>query len=229
VIETLNSPIFGIVISIVTFEIGLYLYKKFKLPIFNPFIISVILIIIFLLKFKIPLEAYSKGGNFISFFLSPATVVLAVPLYKQFETLKKNAASILIGITIGSVSAIISTYILGDVFGLTKELSKSLIPRSITTPIGIEVSKQIGGIPSITVVAIIITGILGAILGPFICKIFRIKDEVAVGTAIGTASHAIGTSKAVEIGETEGAMSGLAIGISGLITVIIAPILIMFL
>jgi putative effector of murein hydrolase len=115
--------------------------------------------------------------------------------------------------------------VLSSLLGFDEVISKSLVPKSVTTPIGIEISKQIGGLPSITVVAIVITGIIGAVLGPFICRFFRIKDKVAVGVAIGTASHALGTTRAIELGETEGAMSGLAIGIAGLITVFLAPLL----
>ncbi|SHK44552.1 LrgB family protein [Paramaledivibacter caminithermalis] len=224
--EILSTPIFGVIISIVTFEIGLYMYRKTKIAIFNPLLISMILIIAFLLKFNISLEAYNKGGELISFFLGPATVILAVPLYKQFNIFKANALPIIIGITIGSITAIISVSFLSKLFGLSDTIARSLIPKSITTPIGVEVSNQIGGIPAITIAAIAVTGISGAVIGPFILKIFRIKDKVAAGVALGTASHAIGTSKAIEIGETEGAMSGLAIGIAGLITVIIVPLLI---
>lgn len=228
-IEILNTPLFGVVISIIAFEIGLYIYRKTKIAIFNPLLISITLIITFLLKTNISLEVYNKGGSLISFFLGPATVILAVPLYKEFKIFKANALPIIIGITIGSVTAIVSVSLLAKLFGLSENISRSLIPKSITTPIGVEVSQQIGGIPSITITAIIITGILGAVSAPMIFKIFRIKDEVAAGVALGTASHAIGTSKAIEIGETEGAMSGLAIGIAGLITVIIVPLLIGFL
>lgn len=228
-IEILNTPLFGVIISIMAFEIGLYIYRKTKIAIFNPLLISIPLIVIFLLKFNISLEVYNKGGGLISFFLGPATVILAVPLYKQFKIFKANALPIIVGITIGSITAIVSVSFLSKLFGLSDNISRSLIPKSITTPIGIEVSQQIGGIPSITVTAIIITGILGAVIGPVIFKIFRIKDKVAVGVALGTAAHAIGTSKAIEIGETEGAMSGLAIGIAGLITVILVPLLIGFL
>lgn len=227
--EIMNTPLFGVIISIITFEIGIFINKKAKNVIFNPLLISITLIILFLLKFDISLEVYNKGGNLISFFLIPATVILAVPLYKKFAIFKANALPIIIGITIGSITAIVSVTILSKLLGLSDNILKSLMPKSITTPIGMEISKQIGGIPSLTATAIIITGIFGAIIGPVICKIFRIEDEVAAGIAMGTAAHAIGTSKAIEMGETEGAMSGVAIGIAGLATVILVPIIINFL
>ncbi|SHG92012.1 LrgB family protein [Tepidibacter thalassicus] len=225
-IDLINTPLFGILISIIAFEFGIFINKKTKLAIFNPLLISILTIIIFLLKFNINLSVYNKGANFISFFLSPATVILAVPLYKQLNILKSNLIPILIGISIGCITAIISVSFLIKLFNISNDIGLSLIPKSITTPIGIEVSRQIGGIPSITVVAIIITGILGAIIAPVVCKIFKIKNKIAVGIAIGTSSHALGTTKAMEIGEIEGAMSSLSIGIAGLITVFLAPALI---
>lgn len=223
--ELPGTPLFGIIISIAAYEIGLILYKKTKLPFFNPLLISMILVITFLLTFKINLETYNKGGDLISFFLSPATVILAVPLYKQLDKLKADVFPILAGILAGCLSAVISACILSRLFNLDRQLGLSMVPKSITTPIGIEVSKQIGGIPPVTVTAIVITGIMGAVTGPLVCRIFRITDSVAAGIAFGTSSHAIGTTKAIELGETEGAMSGLAIGIAGLITVFLAPVL----
>ncbi|MBE6064931.1 LrgB family protein [Clostridium cochlearium] len=225
----INSPMISIIISIACFEIGLYIHKKTKISLLNPLLICVPLIILIISFLNISLEDFNKGGELISFFLAPATVVLAVPLYNKIDLVKKYFIPILLGVTIGCITSILSVYYLCRLFGLTKELTYSLLPKSITTPIGIEVSKLIGGIPSITVSAIIITGIIGAIISPIVCKIFNIKDDVAVGISIGTASHAIGTTKAIEMGETQGAMSGLAIGISGLITSFLIPIIIKFL
>lgn len=221
----LNNPTFGVLISILSFELGLFIYRKTKIPIFNPLLISMSFIIFFLLKFNIDIKIYNKGGDLISFFLTPATVILAVPLYKQLDLLKNNFIPIIIGILVGCVSAIASVIALINLFHLNNSIGISLIPKSITTPIGIEVSKQLGGIPSVTIVAIVIAGIMGAVVGPLICTLFGIKDKVAVGIAIGTASHALGTTKAMELGETEGAMSGLAIGIAGIITVFLVSLL----
>ncbi|MCX7709500.1 MAG: LrgB family protein [Clostridia bacterium] len=227
--ELIDSPVFGIILSIIGYELGLLIYRKTKLPIFNPLFIAICFVGAFLLKFDISLDSYSKGGNLISIFLGPATVILAVPLYKQLNKLKANLVPILAGVFVGSITSIIGVSMLVKMFGISRQLGLSLIPKSITTPIGIELSKQLGGIPSVTVAAIILTGIMGSILAPVICRIFRITDKVAVGIAIGTSSHAVGTTKAVEIGEVEGAMSGLAIGVAGLLTVFVAPILVRWL
>jgi predicted murein hydrolase (TIGR00659 family) len=224
--DLINSPLFGVTISLLAFEFGNWLYKKTKIAVFNPLLISCTLIVIFLLKFNISLETYNKGGQMISFFLAPATVVLAVPLYKKLKLLKANAVPILTGIVAGSVTGMSSIILLGKLFGLNETLKLSLVPKSVTTPIGIDISSQLGGIQPVTVAAIIITGIFGAVAGPFICKLLKVKDKVAVGIAMGTASHALGTTKAVELGETEGAMSSLAVGVAGLITVILAPLIV---
>ncbi|MDW7732336.1 MAG: LrgB family protein [Methanolobus sp.] len=219
------SPLFGIGISLLTFYAGGLLYKKTGSPFMNPLVLSMIMIIALLLGLHISFDDYNQGGQFISFFLGPATVILAVPLYKKISLLKKNAIPILAGISIGSAAGIVSIIVMCRMFGLDELVSVSMIPKSVTTPIGIEISSQLGGLPSITIAAIVFTGIAGVLLGPMVCKLFRIDNEVAVGVAIGTSSHALGTTKAVEIGETEGAMSGLAIGIAGLVTVFLAPIL----
>ncbi|HEY3363232.1 MAG TPA: LrgB family protein [Methanosarcina sp.] len=218
-------PLFGILFSLIAFQISTLLYKKTQLSILNPLLVASVFVMFFLLFFGINYETYNLGGNYISFFLGPATVVLAVPLYKKIRLLKSNALPILAGIMAGCIAGISSILALSRLLGLDDSISRSLAPKSVTTPIGIEISKQIGGLPAITVAAIVFTGIIGAILGPFICRCFRIKDKVAVGVAIGTASHALGTTRAIELGETEGAMSGLAIGIAGLITVFLVPLL----
>jgi predicted murein hydrolase (TIGR00659 family) len=223
--ELVNTPLFGITTSLLAFELGYYVNKKTKIAFLNPLFLSQALIIIFLLRFNISFEAYNKGGQLISFFLAPATVILAVPLYKKIALLKQNALPIIIGITAGSICGMISVVLLSKLLGLSEVIKLSIIPKSVTVPIGVEISAQVGGLQSITVAAIIITGILGAIIGPYICKLFSIKDKVAIGIAIGTASHALGTTKAMELGETEGAMSSLSIGVAGLITVFLAPLM----
>lgn len=223
--EIFSTPVFALLISILAYEIGIYINKKTKIALFNPLMIAIILVIGILLILNIPIEDYKNGGDFISMFLTPATVILAVPLYKNINSLKKDYVAILGGVIVGSATAIISVWALSEAFGLPKELVASLIPKSITTPLGIELSTTLKGIPSVTVAAIIFTGIIGAVFAPWILRIFRIKDKTAVGISIGTSSHALGTTKAVELGETEGAMSGLAIGLAGLVTVIVATIL----
>ncbi|WP_372714149.1 LrgB family protein [Ilyobacter sp.] len=225
----LYNPLFGIILSLSTFELGKRIYMKWRYPIFNPLMISITLTILFLLKFNIPYEAYSSGGNIIMFFLGPATVVLGVSLYKHTQRLKEYFFPILAGVVAGSFTAVLSVIVLGKLFGLKKLLILSMIPKSITTPIGIELSKSLGGDPSITVVGIMITGITGAISSPFICKFFKIENKISKGIGIGTSSHAVGTSKAIEMGEIEGAMSGLAIGMAGLVTIFLVPLLTKFL
>lgn len=223
--EIVTSPVFGVLISIIAYEIGALIKQKFKLSIFNPLLIAIILLIIFLMKFNIKYDDYNNGGQVISFFLAPATVSLALPLYKKFSLFKKNAIPIIVGILCGAMSGMVCVILLSKLFGFSSKLTKSLIPKSITTPIGMALAKQLGGISSIAVVAIIVTGILGSIVGPVLYKILKIDDKVAMGIAMGSSSHAVGTAKALEIGEAEGAMSSLTIAISGIITVIIAPIL----
>ena len=219
-----ENTLFGIIISLLAFEAGLFIYKKTKFPLFNPLLIAIALVIGFLLIFNIDVDIYNKGGQFINMFLGPATVVLAVPLYKQLHLLKKHLLPILIGILLGSSIGISAVILLANIFGLEKVLTISLLSKSVTTPIGIEITNQLGGLAPVTVLAIIISGILGSILGPILCKKFKIHDKVAIGIAIGTASHAVGTSKALELGETEGAMSSLSIGITGIMTVFLAPL-----
>lgn len=218
-----ENILFGVIISLIAFEIGLLIYKKTKFPLFNPLLIAIALVISFLLIFNIDVDAYNKGGQFINMFLGPATVVLAVPLYKQLQLLKKHLMPIILGILFGSTIGISSVILLANIFGLDKILTLSLLSKSVTTPIGIEITNQLGGLTPVTVLAIVVSGIIGAVSGPILFKIFKIKDRIAVGVALGTASHALGTSKALEIGETEGAMSSLSIGIAGIMTVFLAP------
>lgn len=224
--EYLNTPIFGFAISLIAFEIGLYINKKTKLSILNPLIISIGIIIMFLLYFDIEYEVYNRGGSIISFFLGPATVILAVPLYKQIEKLKANGIIILIGIVVGSLVGILSIIYLGKLFGLDRSIILSLAPKSATAAISMEVSKQIGGIPALTVAATVLTGITGNVIGVPIYKLFKIKDEIASGIALGTVSYAIGTAKAIELGEVQGGMSSLAISVAGLVTVFLVPLLV---
>lgn len=220
-----DNPLFGIMLSLFAFEVGCFLYKKTKMALFNPLFVAIAVVIVVLLGFGINFETYNKGGQFINMFLGPCTVILAVPLYKQISLLKKHGIPILVGIFIGSTVGIVSTVLLSNAFGLNEILIRSLVPKSVTTPIGVEISNQLQGIPAVTVAAIIISGITGAIVAPSIFKILKVKSKISVGISIGTASHAVGTAKALEIGEVEGAMSGLSIGIAGLMTVFLAPII----
>ncbi|HSP47075.1 MAG TPA: LrgB family protein, partial [Clostridiaceae bacterium] len=219
----MDTANFGIILSLAAFEIGILINRKTRSALLNPLLLAIIFVIGILLTFHIPIESYNKGGSFILFFLGPATVVLAVPLFKQIELLKKNIIPILGGITVGSIASISSVVLLSRLFHVDLSVAVSMLPKSVTTAIGMEISKQIGGITSLSVAVIVLTGISGAVIGPAVCRLLKIRDEVAVGVSIGTASHAVGTSKAMELGETQGAMSGLSIGIAGLITVILVP------
>lgn len=225
----IDTAYFGFTITLVAFLIGQWINQKTKNAFMNPLLISIVLIIIVLLVFDIDYEVYNQGGSIISFFLGPFTVLLAVPLYNQIEVLKKSGVSVVVGILVGCFTSVISIYLLSDILGLEEVLKLSLVPKSVTAAISREISGQIGGIPALTVAVTVLTGITGNVIGPMICNLFRIKDRVAVGIALGTTSHAIGTAKAIELGEIEGAMGSLAISVAGLFTVFIAPLVVNFL
>jgi predicted murein hydrolase (TIGR00659 family) len=224
-----NTEIFGVILTILFFNIGIYIQKKTKNPIFNPLLIAILGIILFLSITNIPYESYKLGGDIINLFLGPVTIVLAVPLYKQFDLFKKYLLEILIGITCGVVVSFISIKLVGYFTNADINIINSLLPKSITTPMGISLTKMLNGIEAITVVSIILTGILGAIIAPIVFKIGRINHPVAKGIALGTSAHALGTTKALQMGEVEGAMSGLSIGVCGIITVVLIPIITKFL
>ena len=215
-----DSVFLGVVVSLLTYEFGLWFKKKVKIAIFNPLLISVIAVMVFLVVFHIDYADYQEGAKYISYLLTPATVCLAVPLYEQISLLKKNLKAVMLGILSGVLASLVGVLLMAKLFGLSHEEYVTLLPKSITTAIGMGVSEELGGIVTITVAVIIITGILGNMIGETVCKIFHIEEPVAKGLALGTASHAIGTAKAMEIGEVEGAMSSLAIAVAGLLTVI---------
>lgn len=217
--EIFESPFFGIALSILAFWTGEKIQKKTGLLICNPLIIAIVIIIGVLSICKIPYESYQQGGTVINMFLAPATACLAVSIYTRIQILKENWLPILIGCTCGSLASMLSVYGMCHLFGLDNAMTVSLLPKSVTTPIAVSISESGGGVVPVTVVAVIFTGILGSILAPVLIKIFRVNDAMTAGLSIGACSHAIGTSKAIQIGETEGAMSGLAIGICGMITV----------
>ena len=224
--ELMASPYFGVALSVIAFWFGEKLQRKLKTPICNPLIIAIVLIVGILLIFDIPYDTYNIGGALINMFLAPATACLAVAIYTKIDILKQYWLPILVGCTVGSAASMGSIYIMCKLFGLDQSMTVSLLPKSVTTPIAVSISEPGGGVVPITVVAVIFTGILGSICAPMFIKLFHISDSVAAGLAIGACSHAVGTSKAIEIGEVEGAMSGLAIGICGIITVLFSMIII---
>ena len=219
-----NSVFFGAVLSFLAYEIGLLLKKRFKLAVLNPLLIGILCVMGALAVLRIDYDQYNGGAQYISYLLTPATVCLAVPLYEQLTLLKENLKAVAAGIFSGTLASLGSVYLLSRLFGLNHEQYVTLLPKSITTAIGMGVSQELGGIVTITVAVIIITGILGNVIAEGVCKVFRIQEPIAKGLALGTASHAIGTAKAMEMGPVEGAMSSLAIAVAGLLTVIGASV-----
>ena len=224
-VNYLDNPIFGVLITIIVFNLSKSLNKKLNTPIMNPIIISVIVIIAFLSFFQLDYSIYNRGASIITFFLGPATVVLGVPLYKQRKLLIDKFIPIMMGILIGSISGLISIILLSKLFHLDELLMYSILPKSTTSAIAMDISKSIGGNPSLTIGFVMMTGVLGYIISPSILKIFKINDKIAKGVSMGTAAHVIGTVRALEMGEVEGAMSSLAIGVAGLMTVVLIPII----
>ncbi len=219
-----NTLFFGVFLSLITFEFGMLIKKKWNLALFNPLLISTVLTIAILVLCDIKYEVYEETAKYLSYLLTPATIALAVPLYEQIEVLKKNWKAVLAGVLAGTLTSAVSILVMSIGFGLTHEEYVTLLPKSITTAIGMGLSEELGGIVAITVASIVVTGLFGNIFAEWICKLFRITEPVAKGIGIGSASHAMGTSKAMEIGEIEGAMSSLSIAVSGLITVFVAMI-----
>ncbi|WP_077610711.1 LrgB family protein [Clostridium sp. Marseille-P2415] len=215
---------FGAVISILGYELGVRIKKRFRLAIFNPLLISILAVMAFLSAFQIDYEAYNGSAKYISYLLTPATVCLAVPLYRQLELLKKHSKAILAGTLTGVLTTMVTVLLLALIFNLNHQQYVTFLPKSITTAIAMGISEEMKGFVTITVASIIITGILGSIIAETVCRVFKITDPVAIGIAIGSSSHAVGTTKAMEMGEIEGAMSSLAIATSGLCTVVFASI-----
>ena len=220
--ELFSSPFFGVTLSVLAFWLGTRIQKKTGLVACNPLLIAIVLVVGVLLLFRIPYENYNEGGQLINLFLSPATACLAVAIYGKIRILKENWLPILVGCTVGSAASMGSILLLCRLFGLDAAVTASLVPKSVTTPIALSIAQSHGGIGPITVVAVILTGIIGSIAAPLLIRLFRVRDPMTAGLAIGARSHAVGTSKALELGETEGAMSGLAIGVCGIVTVILS-------
>lgn len=219
-----DSVFFAVVLTLITYLIGLGLKKRFRLAIFNPLLVSAALMIVVMILFRIDYSVYEAGAKYINFFLTPSTVALAVPLYEQLEPLKKNWPAILLGILAGALTSAVCVLVLAVMFGFTHEQYVTLLPKSVTTAIGMGVSQELGGIVPITVAVIAITGVLGNMMADFLCRLFKITDPIAKGIGIGSSAHAMGTARAMEIGEVEGAMSSLSIVVSGVITVFIAAL-----
>ena len=220
----LNSAYMGVVVSLLAYMLGVRLKKIFKVGILNPLLLSIVFTIVVLLVAGVDYNTYEQGAKYLSWFLTPATVCLAIPLYEQWELLKKHYKAVLLGIGSGVVTSLATTLLLAKCMGLTHKEYVTMLPKSITTAIGMGVSEELGGYVTITVAVIVVTGVLGNIMGEAVCKIFRITEPISKGLAFGSAAHAIGTAKAMELGEVEGAMSSLAIAVTGIITVIMASV-----
>lgn len=217
-----NSVYFGVAISLVGYVIGVQLKKKFKLAVLNPLMISIIFVVGVVLLFKLDYPSYKKQAEILNYLLTPATIALAIPLYQQLSLLRKNLLAVICGIISGVFASMSSVLAMSVLFSLSHEDFVTLLPKSITTAIGMGVSEELGGIQTITVAVIIVTGVLGNVIGEGVCKLFRITEPISRGLALGTSAHAIGTAKALEMGEIEGAMSSLSIAVAGLLTVVFA-------
>ncbi len=219
-----STPLFGILLTLGCYFLAMRLYKRVTIQLLNPFIVSFAAILIILFLLDIPLSRYMAGGKYIKMLLPVTILLLALPLYRQLPLLLEHKLAIILGILAGVLTSGVSVFLLCILLDVDKQLLLSLIPKSITTPLGIILSETLGGFVSVTVISIVITGILGVLFHGPVFRFLRITHPVAQGIAIGTASHAIGTSKAMELGEVQGAMSGLAIILAGIITVFSAPL-----
>ena len=211
------------------YGIGCLMKAKFKKAIFNPLLISIAITIAVLVIGNVDYELYRSSANMLSWLLTPATVCLAVPLYEKIELLKSNWKAILVGISVGVLASLCCVLLLAILFEFTHEEYVTFLPKSITTAIGMGLSEEMGGYANLTAAVIIITGVIGNVIAPAVCSLARITEPIAKGLAIGTSAHAVGTAKAMEMGETEGAMSSLAIGVAGILTVVAVSIFAQFL
>jgi len=219
-----ESAFFYTFITLAFYELTSLIQKKIKKAWFNPLLLTIVFTVIMLVAGNIKYEEYESGTKIISYLLTPATVCLAVPLYEKLSVLRKNAAAILAGIFSGVITSSLCVVAVIFIFKLDNTVLATFLPRSVTTAIGVGITEELGGIASLTAITIIITGIVGNILAEWVCRIFKITNPVAVGTAIGTSSHAGGTAKALQLGKTEGAISGLSIAVAGIMTVVVAPL-----
>ena len=217
-----GSLFFGVLVSIATYGVGMLIKKRLPLAICNPLMISIVLTIAVLVATGVTYDTYNEGAKYLSYLLTPATVCLAVPLYQQWQMLRNNWKAVVGGIVSGVLTSAVTIFVMAKLFALDHTEYVTLLPKSITTAIGMGVSEELGGYVTITVAAIVITGVFGNMVAEAVCKLFRITDPVARGIGIGTAAHAIGTARAMEMGEIEGAMSSLSIAVAGLLTVLCA-------
>lgn len=220
-----ENMLFGILLTIVAYEIGAFVQKKTRLIIAHPLLISIILCTLFLNIFKIEYSAYMRGGQVLTMLILPATAVIALSIYNQIKILKDNFFPVIIGSAFSCVCTVVSVILIGKAMGLDNQMQLSIVPKSITMAIALEVCEGLGGLKGITMLSVVMTGVLGSVIAPIIMKIFKLYDEVSVGVALGSTSHVAGTAKAMELGEVQGAIAGICIGMSGLFTSLIALLL----
>lgn len=221
--EILTSEVFVLAITLGIYAGSSWIYQKTKFALLHPVLVTIAIIIVLLLSFNVEYSTYQKGSHMIDFMLGPSVVALGYALYTQVAQIKANAVSILTSLFVGSVTGIGSVLLLAKIVGTSKVLAMTLAPKSVTTPIAIAISERFGGIPSLTAVVVISVGIIGGIAGPWILRVLKVDSKIAVGLALGASAHGLGTARAMELGAIEGAIGGLAIGLTGLITALIAP------
>ncbi len=221
-----TSPLTHLTLTLVAFQVGSWVYNRSGMnPLLNPVLLSILIIIAVLFATDTGYDDYFGGAQFVHFLLGPATVALAVPLYRQFEKVRRSAVGIVASIAVGSVTASVSAVLLAWLLGSTRETLASLAPKSVTTPVAMGITEKLGGLPSLTAIMVIVTGIAGAMLGPAVLNLVRVRNMAARGLAMGTASHGIGTARAMQVDEVAGAFSGLAMGINALATALLLPLL----
>ncbi len=221
--ELINEPVFGIALTLFTYYLGLRLRQKWNIILFEPILISILLIIVSLEMFNIDFETYNQGGEYISFLLGPATVALALPMYRKIDLLKEKAGLIMFSTGLGALVGIFIVILLGQILGINLNLLISMVPKAVTTPIAIGISTEIGGEASITVGMVILNGILGGMFGIKLLELFKVKSSLARGLTMGITAHGIGTGRILKESKLEGALSGLAIGLMGFFTALMAP------
>jgi len=220
-LSVLTSPVAAVFLSLLAYALGTWLRRRTGWAVLNPLAVATVLVIALLAATPLEVEAYLEGTAAISLFLVPVTTVLALKIHHQWPLLRANLLPILLGCTAGSAASMGSVWALCRLFGLDAALTASLLPKSVTSPIAIELSQMTGGMGSLTVSVVVFTGIIAAMLAPLLIRVFKLKNPLALGLALGASGHAMGTAKAIELGEIEGAVSGIALTLSGIITSLI--------
>ncbi len=220
------TPLLHLTMTLVAYQFSLFVYRRGRLsPLLNPVLLSLILIVSVLYTTGTSYDVYFDGAQFVHFLLGPATVALAIPLYRQFDKVRRSAIALLVSISMGSITAAASAVAIGWLLGGSEQALVSLAPKSVTAAVAMGITEQLGGLPSLTAVLVISTGILGAMVGPYLLDLLRIKNEAARGLAMGTASHGIGTARAMQVNEVAGAFAGLAMGLNALATAVLLPLI----